>query len=132
MTDKNIQMSQRNADNTGWDNLFPKTKINNITDLPNYANKDNDFPIFKDTTGYYQLPNGLIIQWGTVFDVTSIGTQVVFPISFPLLNPPPVTIGLNDSRANETSVAYLTGSNRANFYVKTNVTLNVSWIAIGY
>lgn len=26
MADKNIQMSQRNADNTGWDNLYPKSK----------------------------------------------------------------------------------------------------------
>lgn len=33
MTDKNIQMSQRNSDNTGWDNLFPKTTIENVQDL---------------------------------------------------------------------------------------------------
>lgn len=34
MADKNIQMTQRNADNTGWDNLYPITKDNNaiITD----------------------------------------------------------------------------------------------------
>ena len=26
MADKNIQMTQRNADNTGWDNLYPEIK----------------------------------------------------------------------------------------------------------
>ncbi|MED4358739.1 hypothetical protein [Geobacillus stearothermophilus] len=30
MADKNIQMTQRNADNTGWDNLYPITKDNNV------------------------------------------------------------------------------------------------------
>lgn len=30
MADKNIQMTQRNADNTGWDNLFPVTKDSNV------------------------------------------------------------------------------------------------------
>lgn len=30
MADKNIQMTQRNADNTGWDSLFPKTKGANV------------------------------------------------------------------------------------------------------
>lgn len=30
MADKNIQIRQRNSDNTGWDNLFPITKLENI------------------------------------------------------------------------------------------------------
>lgn len=30
MADKNIQMTQRNASNTGWDNLYPITKAENI------------------------------------------------------------------------------------------------------
>lgn len=30
MVEKNIQMAQRNQDNTGWDNLFPITLIGNI------------------------------------------------------------------------------------------------------
>lgn len=29
--DKNIQMTQRNAANTAWDNIFPKTKAANVT-----------------------------------------------------------------------------------------------------
>jgi hypothetical protein len=36
MADKNIQMTQRNSDNNGWDNLFPITKdINVIITDPN-------------------------------------------------------------------------------------------------
>lgn len=31
MADKNIQMTQRNSANTGWDNLFPLTKSVNVT-----------------------------------------------------------------------------------------------------
>lgn len=30
MADKNIQMTQRNAGNTAWDNLYPKTKAANV------------------------------------------------------------------------------------------------------
>lgn len=30
MADKNIQITQRNADNTGWDNVYPKTKASNV------------------------------------------------------------------------------------------------------
>lgn len=30
MADKNIQMTQRNATNDGWDNLYPKTKAANV------------------------------------------------------------------------------------------------------
>lgn len=30
MADKNIQMTQRNTANDGWDNLFPKTKASNV------------------------------------------------------------------------------------------------------
>ncbi len=32
MADKNFQMTQRNAANTGWDNLFPVTKVDNVMD----------------------------------------------------------------------------------------------------
>lgn len=31
MADKNIQMTQRNTTNDGWDNLYPKTKASNVT-----------------------------------------------------------------------------------------------------
>lgn len=31
MADKNIQMTQRNATNDGWDNLYPNTKGANVT-----------------------------------------------------------------------------------------------------
>lgn len=34
MADKNIQMTQRNTANTGWDNLFPNTKAGNVTVTP--------------------------------------------------------------------------------------------------
>lgn len=33
MADKNIQMTQRNTANTGWDNLYPSTKIENVSGL---------------------------------------------------------------------------------------------------
>lgn len=31
MSDKNIQMTQRNSANTGWDNIYPLTKSGNVT-----------------------------------------------------------------------------------------------------
>jgi hypothetical protein len=34
MADKNIQMTQRNSTNTGWDNLYPITKASNVQVTP--------------------------------------------------------------------------------------------------
>ncbi|PIC65327.1 hypothetical protein CSV79_01510 [Sporosarcina sp. P13] len=34
MAEKNIQMTQRNTANTGWDDLFPKTKAENVAINP--------------------------------------------------------------------------------------------------
>jgi hypothetical protein len=34
MADKNIQMTQRNSTNTGWDNLYPITKASNVQVAP--------------------------------------------------------------------------------------------------
>ncbi|MBE2923898.1 hypothetical protein HPJ95_05045 [Anoxybacillus flavithermus] len=34
MADKNIQMTQRNTSNTGWDNLYPITKASNVQVTP--------------------------------------------------------------------------------------------------
>ncbi|MFJ8515320.1 hypothetical protein [Lysinibacillus xylanilyticus] len=34
MAEKNIQMTQRNSANTGWDDLFPKTKAGNVSITP--------------------------------------------------------------------------------------------------
>lgn len=31
MADKDIQMTQRNTTNDGWDNLFPQTKASNVS-----------------------------------------------------------------------------------------------------
>jgi hypothetical protein len=37
MADKNIQMTQRNSGNTDWDNLYPKTKTENVIGIDDYA-----------------------------------------------------------------------------------------------
>lgn len=59
MADKNIQMTQRNASNTGWDNLYPITKAENVltqdgSNLAAYLN--NNFQIYKsekDSNGIF-------------------------------------------------------------------------------
>jgi hypothetical protein len=42
MADKNIQMTQRNASNTGWDNLYPITKASNVQVTPISGLSGND------------------------------------------------------------------------------------------
>lgn len=61
MADKNIQMTQRNASNTGWDNLYPITKAENVltqdgSNLAAYLN--NNFQIYKrgkDANGIFTI-----------------------------------------------------------------------------
>jgi len=72
MADKNIQMTQRNASNTGWDNLYPITKAENVltrdgSNLAAYLY--NNFQIYKSGKD----PNGIftIVEYkradGTLF-----------------------------------------------------------------
>ncbi|BAD74830.1 MULTISPECIES: hypothetical protein [Geobacillus] len=61
MADKNIQMTQRNASNTGWDNLYPITKAENVltqdgSNLAAYLY--NNFQIYKsgkDSNGIFTI-----------------------------------------------------------------------------
>ena len=40
MADKNIQMTQRTADNTGWDNIYPMIRAANVLGLGTAATTD--------------------------------------------------------------------------------------------
>lgn len=61
MTDKNIQMTQRNSDNTAWDNLYPKTKASNVitnsgsdveTQLTQIVQQEIDYGVASGTNTY--------------------------------------------------------------------------------
>lgn len=56
MADKNIQMTQRNSANTGWDNIYPLTKAANVT-ATNGKNAETymtaDAAKFKSGTGTF-------------------------------------------------------------------------------
>jgi hypothetical protein len=78
MTDKNIQMSQRNADNTGWDNLFPITTADNVNGLAVQLAEKADQSAFNSSVwSDLTLQNGLsgwaryrkrVVNYATVID----------------------------------------------------------------
>lgn len=51
------------------------TILNNFAFLANTAGNS--------TTGYYKFPNGLIMQWGSILNVTSGNQSQNFPTTFP-------------------------------------------------
>lgn len=71
MADKNIQMTQRNAANTGWDNLYPVTKITNVLDLAGKIISESG----SNSNGYYvRFADGTQICWHTKYTTNLIDT----------------------------------------------------------
>lgn len=66
MADKNIQMSQRNTANTGWDNLYPITKAENVL-VSNSEVVDNKFDLngvsYKYTLSVDPITGGLVFTY---------------------------------------------------------------------
>lgn len=70
MADYNIQMTQRNSANTGWDNIFPKTKMTNVDmDYRMYKTGKDANGVF--TTVEYKRPDGTL----AIKSVLSLGTS---------------------------------------------------------
>lgn len=84
--------------------------------------------------GYQKLPNGLIIQWGTI-SASSGGAVLVYPIAFPYSA---VSIHLTDAGSTCYSWGFSGGSaSGINVYYRdlnngVPATASASWIAIGY
>lgn len=105
----------------------------------------------KSHIGYTTLPNGLILQWGTIAiavnkSINSVGNAMIsFPIAFPnaVLNSG-ATCTSNSGYGNANSMPHITASIFATSnagatvfaYTPTtlvdNMTFGVSWFAIGY
>lgn len=85
--------------------------------------------VFSDTEGYYRFPNGLIIQWGTV-KYRGGYDQHSYPIPFPH-KAVSITGALSNggSRGANWSVGLV---NNEKYYVFTDESNQLSWIAIGY
>lgn len=84
---------------------------------------------FSDTGGYYKFPNGLIMQWGTV-QYRGGYDQHSYPIPFPH-KAVSITGALSNGGSNGAnwSVGLV---NNEKYYVFTDESNQLSWIAIGY
>nr|WP_309099060.1 hypothetical protein [Fredinandcohnia onubensis] len=112
MADKNIQMTQRNTANTGWDNLFPITKAVNVNGIA--SGKQS------------------ILGNGTV----SLSANITFPKAF---SEPPTMVG-NDLKGASANVGFTnittTGCTLHAFRVAAGTFASggdyeFSWLAIG-
>jgi len=136
MADKNIQMTQRNTNNTEWDNLFPKTKIENVE---GFLDK---FTSLNSLTGYQKLPSGIIIQWGIGTVPLSSGKgqiTLAFPIAFPNSAKSFANIEKLDGSSAYAGSGTIGAYNDKNGVVirivdsiTTASSSNINWLAIGY
>lgn len=96
-----------------------------------------DWTSSKTTSGYTKLPNGIVIQWGTV-TALSLGTNTTagFPLTFPTACLQVIAGVMNNSIAATTTTgqwgtgAYTTTG--FGLYNRTNLNLDFNWIAVGY
>ena len=84
------------------------------------------------TKDYLKLPNGVLIQWGTLQNVTATTTVVTFPIPYKVGRLPAVTAvsGAGSGRGT-VSVEGVT-INQFEIWQSTTVAKWLRWIAIGY
>ena len=84
------------------------------------------------TKDYLKLPNGVLIQWGTLQNVTATTTVVTFPIPYKVGQLPSVTAvsGAGSGRG-YVSVEGVT-INQFEIWQSTTAAKWLRWIAIGY
>lgn len=84
------------------------------------------------TKDYLKLPNGVLIQWGTLQNVTESVTTIAFPISYKIgLLPTVVAVAGAGSGRAYVSVEDVT-INQFEIWQSTTVAKWLRWIAIGY
>lgn len=82
----------------------------------------------KSSNGYFQLGNGLIIQWGFVEATTATSGTVTYPKAFTNAASR-VILNANTSGV----IAYPTTETTTDFkWNKTNTSCSIKWIAVGY
>lgn len=77
------------------------------------------------TSGYTRLPNGLLLQWGSVTSVTTAGTTVTFPVTFAAA---PYSITVTGKSA---QYGFVTSSTASTFFLDSSGTSDYFYMAIG-
>lgn len=124
-------------DEINFKTIAAQVKMSSGVDL------ESGFLNSKNANGYTKLPNGLIMQWGTIqfsnpnegiFNGMYSARKVInFPISFPV-----VVAKIVVSSNTITNVCAATGNDRNSFTVFASMLVNqdistgIDWIAIGY
>lgn len=127
------------TDNAGSDNVIvadnghawrftgasPLSSVDAITAdaLPRLS----QFASSRSTNGYTKLPNGFIIQWGTV-TIGSSGTNITLPITFPTA----CTSVLASCTTNNLARASIISTSTINVACNPSTPQLCYWIAVGY
>jgi len=82
------------------------------------------------SNGHQQLPNGWMIQWGTVSNATTTGTAVSFPTSFPTAAFAALACPIWG--ASGPPNATVSGLGTTGMTVFTSATVSCFWVAIGH
>ncbi len=88
----------------------------------------------KATNGYFQLGNGMIVNWGYVNSWTSNAAQVTFSKAFTTTRQVAIARSAGATTTNDGGDYYVRGISNTGFdiYRTSTNTGGVSWIAIGY
>ncbi len=98
---------------------------------------NQQFPVDLSANGYQKLPNGLIIQWGSVTTNNSAPSAVTFPIAFPTIVPR-ISAGIFSATPNTFCNLNGTPPSQTGFtvgiqqYTGSYIAGTAYWIAIGY
>jgi hypothetical protein len=87
----------------------------------------SQFPVSATANGYTRLPNGFIIQWGTV-TIGSAGTNITLPITFPTA----CTSVLASCTTNNLARASIINTSTINVACNPSTPQLCYWIAVGY
>ena len=82
------------------------------------------------TNGYCYLPNGLILQWGTVSLNANASTAITFPVAFP--NACAFVNGISNYAGADYAVTTTAKSNTGATFYRQGSAITGNWFAIGY
>jgi hypothetical protein len=94
-----------------------------------------DFPASIGGSGWFKLPNGLIIQWGSLYCAPNTASQVFYPIAFPNAVLVPITTVTLGGTINYAFSAGVISQTASYMYINLSgagTATTVFYIVIGY
>lgn len=84
------------------------------------------------SNGYYKLPGGVILQWGTTVATASTYTNITLPVAFPTLCAHAEANITESDTTSRSALKIATGTSVITVYNPNAAGLSMTWFAVGY